>query len=153
MEKVLSKLNPADRRFGLLQCDHHFCIRCIREWRSAGEADITAVRACPLCRTFSGFVIPSTVWPETMEEKQAILSMYKDSLGKVRCRHFDEGSCPFGTSCFYRHILPNGTESSKDPNLLRRYVGEDGEVKIQQAQLTLCDFIFSTPAGRRIGRR
>lgn len=152
MEKVLAKLNPADRRFGLLQCDHSFCIRCIRNWRSAGEADISAVRACPLCRTFSGFVIPSTVWPETMEEKQAILSMYKDKLSAIRCRHFDEGTCPFGTSCFYSHINPDGTEASKDPNLLRRYVGEEGEVKIQQ-QVTLSDFIFSTPAGRRMGRR
>ena len=152
MEKVLAKINPADRRFGLLQCDHAFCIRCIREWRAVGEAGISAVRACPLCRTFSGFVIPSTVWPETMEEKQNILSMYQASLSEIRCRHFDEGACPFGTSCFYRHILPDGTEASKDPNLLRRYVGEEGEVKIQQ-QVTLSDFIFSAPAGRRLGRR
>ena len=45
LERVLSKVNPADRRFGLLNCDHAFCLKCIRGWRANGSADLdTAVR-------------------------------------------------------------------------------------------------------------
>lgn len=42
--QVLSHANPADRKFGLLACDHAFCLGCIRTWRSTGTADIDTVR-------------------------------------------------------------------------------------------------------------
>ena len=35
LEKVLEKENPSDRKFGLMACDHVFCLKCIRTWRSA----------------------------------------------------------------------------------------------------------------------
>lgn len=34
MEVVVQKLNPSDRRFGILSsCCHTFCLSCIRQWR------------------------------------------------------------------------------------------------------------------------
>lgn len=58
MERVLSKPNPSERRFGLMSCDHPFCLACIRGWRANGTADLeTAVRTCPLCRTTTHFVV------------------------------------------------------------------------------------------------
>lgn len=58
MERVLSKPNPSERRFGLMSCDHPFCLACIRGWRATGTADLeTAVRTCPLCRTTTHFVV------------------------------------------------------------------------------------------------
>lgn len=48
LEKVLTKPNLSDRRFGLMACDHIFCLPCIRNWRSAddGNVDVTSVGLC-----------------------------------------------------------------------------------------------------------
>jgi len=50
------------------------------------------------------FVTPSSVWPADAEEKERITEGYRAKLGQIDCKWFDqgEGSCPFGTSCFYR---------------------------------------------------
>ena len=50
------------------------------------------------------FVTPSSVWPADAEEKERITEGYRAKLGLIDCKWFDhgEGSCPFGTSCFYR---------------------------------------------------
>lgn len=44
-ERVMGKLRPGERRFGLLACEHPFCLACIRGWRSHtdGGADIDNV--------------------------------------------------------------------------------------------------------------
>ncbi len=50
MEQVLSKPQAADRRFGLLACEHAFCLRCIRSWRRNRTADVdSAVRTLGGC--------------------------------------------------------------------------------------------------------
>ncbi|KAF6168318.1 hypothetical protein GIB67_018158 [Kingdonia uniflora] len=110
LERVLSKPMAAERKFGLLsECDHPFCISCIRSWRSnsptSGMDVNTALRACPICRKLSYFVIPSAIWYSRQEEKQQIVHNYKAKLRSIDCKHFDygNGSCPFGTSCFYKH--------------------------------------------------
>lgn len=41
-------------------------------------------------------------------------SLYYDiqtNLNAIPCKHFDQGrgTCPFGTSCFYRHAYQDGT--------------------------------------------
>jgi hypothetical protein len=38
------------------------------------------------------------------------VSSYKAAMGQKDCVHFDfgEGTCPFGTSCFYRHAYKDG---------------------------------------------
>jgi E3 ubiquitin-protein ligase makorin len=50
--------------------------------------------------------------------------------------NFGEGSCPFGTSCFYRHANADGTLES---STLRVIVGEE-DAKIVH-QIRLSDFL------------
>ena len=42
LEKVLEK-PIAERRFGLLACNHPFCLGCIKNWRTEGGADVDTV--------------------------------------------------------------------------------------------------------------
>ena len=85
LERVLSKPTAAERKFGLLsECDHPFCISCIRNWRSSSPTsglDVnSALRACPICRKLSYFVVPSVIWYTTKEEKSEIVDSYKLKL-------------------------------------------------------------------------
>lgn len=50
LEPVLGKPHASQRRFGLLECEHAFCLECIRSWRSntEGEADVSTVNCRPL---------------------------------------------------------------------------------------------------------
>ncbi len=89
LERVLSKPTVAERKFGLMSgSDHPFCVGCIRGWRSGSHApgmDIdTVVRACPVCRVASHFIVPSVVWYSSSEEKEDIINGYKN---KLRCVH------------------------------------------------------------------
>lgn len=85
LERVLSKPIPADCKFGLLpECDHAFCLSCIRNWRNSAPTSgldmnnsANTVRTCPVCRKLSYFVIPSGIWYSTKEEKQEIIDNYK----------------------------------------------------------------------------
>lgn len=38
------------------------------------------------------------------------MGAYKAKLGTIDCRHFafGDGTCPFSTSCFYRHAYRDG---------------------------------------------
>lgn len=81
LDRVLSKPTPAERKFAVLpECDHPFCISCIRNWRNGSPASGMALRACPICRKTSHFVIPSLVWYYSKEEKQKIIDNYKARL-------------------------------------------------------------------------
>ncbi len=46
LERVLQKSASAERRFGLLECEHAFCLACIRSWRANTDsgADVSSVR-------------------------------------------------------------------------------------------------------------
>lgn len=85
LERILSKPKPSECKFGLLpECDHAFCLSCIRNWRNSAPTsgiDINnnsnTVRSCPVCRKLSYFVIPSAIWYFTKEEKQEIIDNYK----------------------------------------------------------------------------
>ncbi|XP_057991668.1 E3 ubiquitin-protein ligase makorin-like isoform X2 [Hevea brasiliensis] len=120
LDRVLAKPTAAERKFGLLsECDHPFCISCIRNWRSnsptSGMDVNTALRACPICRKLSYFVVPSVIWYSSKEEKQEIIDSYKAKLRSIDCKHFDfgNGNCPFGTSCFYKHTIKPGSYAWK----------------------------------------
>lgn len=150
LEKVMEKANPGDRKFGLLACEHSFCLGCIRAWRSKmdGGADIdSAVRTCPICRTTTYVVTPSSTWPSTQEEKAAVIEGYKSKLADTPCKYFrmGEGSCPFGTSCFYKHMYPYGRLEEKD---LRKVAADEGDVRVLD-QVRLSDFITITRTRRR----
>ena len=49
LERVLDKADATERQFGLLDCEHAFCLCCIRGWRShlEGGADLDSVRSPP----------------------------------------------------------------------------------------------------------
>ncbi|XP_034657905.1 probable E3 ubiquitin-protein ligase makorin-1 [Drosophila subobscura] len=100
-----------EKRFGILpNCNHIFCLECIRKWRQAKQFEHKITRACPECRVCSDFVCPSAFWVETKEEKDKLLNDYRAALGAKDCKYFNkgEGKCPFGNKCFYKHALPNG---------------------------------------------
>ncbi|XP_062174520.1 putative RING-type E3 ubiquitin transferase C3H69 isoform X2 [Alnus glutinosa] len=144
LERVLSKLTVPERKFGLLsECDHPFCISCIRNWRSSSPTsgmDVNnALRACPICRKLSYFVIPSVIWYTTKEEKQEIVESYKTKLKSIDCKHFDfgNGNCPFGTSCFYKHAYRNGR---LEEVVIRHLGAEDGHTVIAK-DIRLSDFL------------
>ncbi|XP_039964372.1 probable E3 ubiquitin-protein ligase makorin-1 isoform X1 [Bactrocera tryoni] len=100
-----------EKRFGILpNCNHIFCLECIRKWRQAKQFEHKITRSCPECRVSSDFVCPSAFWVETKEEKDKLLSDYRLALGVKDCKYFKkgDGKCPFGNKCFYKHALPNG---------------------------------------------
>ncbi|CAL6404507.1 unnamed protein product [Bathycoccus prasinos] len=112
LERVADESRPfSARRFGLLdKCDHSFCLSCIRGWRDGGvqgkEAGAIATeqtRMCPICRVNSFFITPSAHFPRTPEEKEEILKNYLSKMKQIPCKHYNNGRCPFGTSCFYSH--------------------------------------------------
>ncbi|TKY49577.1 Zinc finger CCCH domain-containing protein 69 [Spatholobus suberectus] len=144
LERVLSKPTAAERKFGLLsECDHPFCISCIRNWRSSNPTlgmDVNGtLRACPICRKLSYFVIPSVIWYSTTEEKQEIIDNYKAKLKSIDCKHFDfgDGNCPFGTSCFYKHAYRDGR---LEQVVLRHLGAADGNSVIAK-DIRLSDFL------------
>lgn len=109
MEVVVEK-QGADQRFGILQnCNHVFCLECIRKWRQNKEKNFNneIARACPECRVASDFICPSTYWVgDIKEEKQKLIDGYKNALSDKHCKYFKngEGKCPFGNKCFYKHV-------------------------------------------------
>lgn len=38
LERVMGKQPPSARKFGLLACEHAFCLACIRSWRGTGDS-------------------------------------------------------------------------------------------------------------------
>ncbi len=113
MDTVLPK------RFGLMMnCDCCFCLDCIRGWRENAEGTIAldALRRCPLCRVPSFFVVPCNRLPSGPEKDQEV-SNYLSAMKRKRCARFDAGHCPFGASCFYRHVRPDGTADTSVPRL------------------------------------
>jgi len=123
LEVVMQK----PKRFGLLSdCDHPFCLDCIKVWRNQAAKDITnpstQVKTCPICRVESLFVIPSFIYC-TGAMKATMMEKYKLSLKEKPCRYFRQSQeCPFGGDCFYAHIGPDGTlvDSQRQPNLIKR---------------------------------
>lgn len=139
LEKVLSKADP---RFGILsslflqahpfliECNHPFCLSCIRQWRASKDTQTSpqhslflasdpaaakeTIKSCPLCRELTHFIIPSSVWISHPDEKEKLVALYKRRLSSIPCKHFDFGrsECPFGVSCFYEHKLLDGSASS-----------------------------------------
>ncbi|KAJ3175048.1 hypothetical protein HDU87_006444 [Geranomyces variabilis] len=135
METVKSKADP---RFGLLDCEHCVCLNCIRQWRTNERMDTS--KSCPICRTVTHFVTPSAIWPTDAETKAEIVEAYKTKLGTINCKHYNrgEGSCPFGTSCFYRHVGRDGMEEEVK---LRKVMGNDAEGLTIVGAVKLADFL------------
>ncbi len=56
-------------------------------------------------------VIPSNEMVRDGEYKDELIAEYKDYVAQIPCRHFNRGKsvCPFMNSCFYAHLLADGT--------------------------------------------
>nr|NP_001123332.1 zinc finger protein ZF(C3H/RING)-1 [Ciona intestinalis]FAA00093.1 TPA: zinc finger protein [Ciona intestinalis] len=129
MEVVWEKADEKDRKFGILEnCNHTFCLDCIRKWRSAKAFNNTVVRACPQCRVSSSFVTPSERWIEDKEEKKKLIQGYKDHLSNKACKYFDQGrgKCPFGANCFYLHAYSDGRKQDRSKIQTRNVVDSNG---------------------------
>eukprot|EP00049_Salpingoeca_infusionum_P001246 m.46622 g.46622 ORF g.46622 m.46622 type:complete len:442 (+) comp10932_c0_seq6:226-1551(+) len=127
LDVIVEKEGLSSQRFGILpNCSHAFCLDCIRDWRRKHEQQGDIVRSCPLCRTVSHFVVPSTYWVEDPVEKVELVERFKSKTSQIDCMNFDfgKGVCPFGSSCFYKHALPDGTISTE---MTRSVIGQDGE--------------------------
>ena len=125
-------------------CDHAFCLQCIREWRSTHAIRPEVARACPECRAPSHFVVPSTVHVAG-ERKRALVRAYLAGLRAVPCRHFahGEGTCPFGTSCFYAHTDRAGKPIAHAQP--RMAYGKAGGTSLPSYQLS--DYLFPVACG------
>ena len=143
LERVADKPDP---RFGLLNCDHAFCLACIRQWRGATSPTATPehTRSCPLCRTVTYFIVPSSRFITDPDEKQKVIEAYKRKVQNIPCRHFDNGygTCPFGSSCFYSHQLPDGTHVPPESLIpkSRSYYDANEQVKVVR-EFRLGDFL------------
>jgi hypothetical protein len=84
------------------------------------------------------------------DRKAALIHVYLTSLRSVPCRHFDygNGTCPFGTSCFYAHTDRSGRRLVVDP---RKAYGKGGATVLHDYRLS--DFLFPDEArGTEAGR-
>ncbi|KAI8806987.1 hypothetical protein BJ742DRAFT_679476, partial [Cladochytrium replicatum] len=146
MEQVANKRDP---RFGLLNCDHCVCLQCIRQWRQNERMD--TAKTCPICREVTFFVMPSSVWHPNGPEKDKIVADYKAKLSLIDCKHYNFGEpppgapagstgsgCPFGSSCFYRHVKRDGT---KEEEVKLRVVATGREEVMVVNNIRLSDFL------------
>ncbi|CZR57860.1 uncharacterized protein PAC_07749 [Phialocephala subalpina] len=118
--------------YGLLvNCDHAFCLDCIRSWRATAPKNPTSEnelkktsKTCPMCRSQSHFTIPSSVWPVTAGSentmKKEIVDGYLGRMKNIPCRYFEQSAkdsapdykfkCQFGNNCHYSHTHPDTKE-------------------------------------------
>ncbi|KAJ9063480.1 RING-type E3 ubiquitin transferase [Entomophthora muscae] len=106
----------------LLNCNHSFCLDCVRKWRKSKKTvdnlDLAMKTSllCPVCRASSQYVIPSIVgFPKGGEGKSKTIELYRERLASTNCKYFMNSSarqrfCPFGDECFYKHPAADGIE-------------------------------------------
>lgn len=83
-------------------------------------------------------MVPSDRMVVDPVRKGVLIDKYKEEMHSIPCRWFNygRGSCPFGTSCFYAHLNPDGTPFIT-PKL--RHLEHSEGVEIFRA-VRLCDF-------------
>ena len=71
--------------------------------------------------------------------KTALTKAYLANLRAIPCKHFNfgEGTCPFGSSCFYAHVDQFGRPVVIEP---RRAVGSVGSTVLPSYRLS--DYLF-----------
>lgn len=143
MDVIMEKWPQHERRFGLLpNCNHVFCLSCIRKWRGTKQLENKTVRSCPECRTPSDFVTPSNYWCDSQVEKDKLIDSYKKALSLKPCKYFKQGNgeCPFAGNCFYLHAYPDGRKAEMPPPKPRRRRNAEGDLEVTQRFL-LWDFM------------
>lgn len=145
MEIVWEKENDVDKRFGILEnCNHVFCLTCIRKWRASKSYENKIVKACPECRVKSDFITPNRFWFEDDENKKKIIEEYKCKLSKTACKYFKQGDgrCPFGNKCFYLHQYRDGRIADLPAPTKRHRLNRDGNLEAF-SNIVRIDFDFS----------
>jgi len=154
MDVVWQKEPASTRRFGILSnCQHVYCLDCIRKWRGARQFENKIIRACPECRVKSDFVTPSKYWVDAKEDKNKLIGDYKQALSTKPCKYFNEGKgeCPFNDRCFYLHAYPDGRRASPKPVRRRFRQNADGEITVVR-QIVLWDFLDDVDERRSAAR-
>lgn len=133
--------DEAPRAYGLLQnCDHAFCVTCLRQWRQQGttsdQDELTSnFKCCPLCRTQSLICVRSPDFLTGQAKSDRIDAAMAPKKG-IPCRYFTKSLrssqgpfCPFGDECFYLHQMGPGqfrfglgAEQMQDKSSARRRV-------------------------------
>lgn len=105
MDVVLSKQPASKRLFAILpNCNHCFCVECIRTWRKQSHVFANGVtKGCPVCRTVSLYYVPSDRWIEDQAEKHTVCLSHKRVMAEIPCKYFFGSGCVFGPKCFYKH--------------------------------------------------
>nr|XP_046251865.1 makorin, ring finger protein, 4 isoform X2 [Scatophagus argus] len=104
MDKVYEKMEARNRVFGILpNCNHSFCLQCIKTWRNTKDLGPDVVKSCPQCRVRSGFYVPNKYWVEG-PAKESVIAAFKEKFSKKSCSYYMRyRCCPFKTECLYRH--------------------------------------------------
>jgi E3 ubiquitin-protein ligase makorin len=138
-------------------------VECIRSWRlSAPNSDPDdpnlkkTSKTCPMCRSKSDFIIPSSIWPSATQKKE-ITAGYLEKLKIVPCRYFEESAketapdykfqCPFTNHCHYSHIHPLTKEPYTFTHNEIKNRRERGRRRGQSLELVLMEQMFEDMAG------
>ena len=68
------------------------CIQCIKNWRRADGKSVDIVDAgttktCPMCRTASKFITPSSIfYADEDPQKASVIENYKASMKRMTCK-------------------------------------------------------------------
>ena len=141
-------LQGVDPRFGLLNCNHAFCLGCIRNWRSVHfDANNENSRSCPDCKEVTYFIVPSSTWIDDQIEKFKVIEQYKKRMSVIPCKYYDygRGDCPFGTSCFYEHRIDSNERFTPRPPLILDHREQIAKVR----DTKLSDYIIFKTAPAR----
>lgn len=115
----------------LLNCNHYFCVDCIKNWRTQGKQK--QQKACPTCRSHSDYIY---VLSEPQKDAARLLAIerHKERLKNIPCKHFEKSTkprppnsrkigrrkdephvpfCVFGDECLYAHQI-DGKEVTFD---------------------------------------
>lgn len=81
------KISIQEKKFGLLSgCNHIFCIECIKSWRShathnqISQSERDSRLCCPVCRTFTKQVVPSSEFPVNDTRKKEIIDEWNTAI-------------------------------------------------------------------------
>ncbi|XP_053280130.1 makorin, ring finger protein, 4 [Pleuronectes platessa] len=116
MDKVYEKTELNEQLFGILpNCNHSFCLPCIRTWRKTKDFGQDVVKSCPQCRVRSAFYVPSKYWVDG-KEKENVIAAFKEKCRQKSCSYFARyRCCPFKAECLYRHDKPLSRRSFQYP--------------------------------------
>ncbi|ORX78705.1 hypothetical protein BCR32DRAFT_301487 [Anaeromyces robustus] len=96
-------------------CDHVFCLDCIKVWRRTDSLSRELTRKCPVCQKISLHFIPSDIYCHKGPLKSHIIERFRTRCSRIPCRFYEKRgpnnshNCPFGNECLFLHRNPDGT--------------------------------------------